>query len=458
MGIKKYVKNACLILLSLATSLVPLTQNVAYAEEITQQPSNWAISELVDAQAMDLLIVDYETTILNKLNEEQLANLVELTDEKLSLLGLEKKDNYSGNLITTDLTRENLLNVLYNELNKYNLPDGFVKKNETAKQFMLDNNIIRGYNDGSLKLEQECTVQEAMILAQRFVNVVYNKLDMASEGLLWKAEKNGNTVYLFGSVHVDRGNIYPFDDTVMDALDSSDVVSFELDFYNKEGLEYLTKAQMYDDGTTLKDNISEELYNNVKKVMNSIGQDESFNVYRPWAIASSLTSLLINDDVDSSKAPLIIDMYIYCKALYEGKDIEEVEGYKYQADLFNSLSKETQEKYLQDTYDSYIDFLNNGNNTSSLIAIDSFVDALKNGDEGKFDEVFGKDSDENSKDELNKMLFDKRDEHMAKYVMNWLDSEGDNTYFLVVGAGHMVGDKGIVQRLKDAGYNVNAVN
>ena len=50
-------------------------------------------------------------------------------------------------------------------------------------------------------------------------------------------------------------------------------------------------------------------------------------------------------------------------------------------------------------------------------------------------------------------LFFKRNEEMANDIKAFLASE--QTYFVVVGAGHLVGEKGIPQLLRNAGYEVN---
>ena len=50
---------------------------------------------------------------------------------------------------------------------------------------------------------------------------------------------------------------------------------------------------------------------------------------------------------------------------------------------------------------------------------------------------------------LHYKLFDSRNNDMTRKVAAMLDSGG--TWFVVVGAGHLVGDTGIVQQLADSG-------
>ena len=65
-----------------------------------------------------------------------------------------------------------------------------------------------------------------------------------------------------------------------------------------------------------------------------------------------------------------------------------------------------------------------------------------------------KDEAAMTEDELNSKLFGERDDNMSAYVKNLLDAQDGTTSLVVVGAGRMIGETGIVQQLLDAGYTV----
>jgi uncharacterized protein YbaP (TraB family) len=54
-------------------------------------------------------------------------------------------------------------------------------------------------------------------------------------------------------------------------------------------------------------------------------------------------------------------------------------------------------------------------------------------------------------------LLDKRNVGMTDKIKGYLTDEGKETYFIVVGAAHFVGEKGIVQLLENEGYTVDKV-
>ena len=63
-----------------------------------------------------------------------------------------------------------------------------------------------------------------------------------------------------------------------------------------------------------------------------------------------------------------------------------------------------------------------------------------------------------SGDELNVKLFTERDPNMIRYAADYLSQGTGNTGILVVGAGHMIGETGVVQGLIDLGYTVELVS
>ena len=50
-----------------------------------------------------------------------------------------------------------------------------------------------------------------------------------------------------------------------------------------------------------------------------------------------------------------------------------------------------------------------------------------------------------------------RDRHMAEKIKSYLADEENKTYFVVVGAGHAVGDTGIIRTLISNGYTVEQI-
>ena len=86
--------------------------------------------------------------------------------------------------------------------------------------------------------------------------------------------------------------------------------------------------------------------------------------------------------------------------------------------------------------------------------MDAMMETWKAGDAAAFEEIFDKAAVLESTDELNSRLFTDRDPNMIEYAAKLLEREGENTFFLAVGAGHMVDPGGIVGGLRALGYTV----
>ena len=176
---------------------------------------------------------------------------------------------------------------------------------------------------------------------------------------------------------------------------------------------------------------------------------------------------------------MAVDLYVNAKAANAGIPIDAVETYAFQGGIFDNLSPEYQETYLasgllmaedvntvdQETRDALVAVLGEeALEPATQEAIQAQVDQIsammetwKNRDVAGFEKIYNKEAILESDDELNSKLFTDRDPGMIQYAADYLSQEGSHTGLMVVGAGHMVGDTGIVQGLIDQGYTVEVV-
>lgn len=452
----------------MAGTLVPVS-----AEETSETAAPfpmWAYGMLADGYAIGLFGDEIYTQHSQEVTQEQVAAMAEVVSEKLALLGVEQREADTEGLVL-DTTRGGVVNALYQAAADYAFPG--VEKGPEA--FMVSVGALCGDGTG-LHLERPCSLVEAATMANSLILSLYDSQNAGSLGLLWKATGNGNTLYLLGSIHTDRNNVYPFHKQLRDIILNSEQVSFELDFNDTQQLMEYAAMQVYSDGTTLADHISPELYQVVINTLGQMGMEEELvSQYKAWALATSLQSLATTDETTGSNA-MAIDLYVNAKAVNAGIDIGAVETYAFQGGIFDSLSPEYQEVYLAssllmmldvDTMDeatkkAITDVLGEDALTADTQAaleeemaqIGIWMDQWKARDTQGFAQAYPKDEVINSDDELNSKLFTDRDPGMIAYADAYLKQNGAHTGLLVVGAGHMIGSGGIVQGLKDLGYTV----
>ncbi len=453
-----------LLTLLLALGLLGSTVPVLAAEEPQAEPiPAWAYGEVADIYAMGLAGDEIYTDHSKPVTQEQLDKMTQVAADKLALLGVEQRSN-AGSFVL-DTTRGGVLNALYMEA----LPYAFADVDAGPVEFLSSLGVVHG--DGAdLALDRPCTLLEAACFADRMILALYDQQNAGSLGLLWKAEGNGNTLYLLGSIHTDRGNLYPFHKQLRDIITGVELAAFELDFNSQEGIDEFTAMQMYSDGTTLKDHIDPEIYQEVVEALVPLGTpEEQVAQFKPWALANTFTALSMLDETSSDNA-MALDLYVSAKASNLGTQVEGIETYAFQGKIFDDLSDEYQETYLAMTLSMYLGMdaaegLSDEEKAEYEAAlkeqdeaVDRWMEQWKTRDTEAFANDYPKDViQSNTTDELNSKLFEGRDPNMIAWADRYLKQEGAHTGLMTVGAGHMIGKTGVVQGLKDLGYTVEVV-
>lgn len=444
-----------------AALLVPAAFAAGMETSAGQQPAPWTYSAIADSYAMGLMDDNYRTYIASPLTQEQLDAMTGVLSAKLAALELpQRAADPAEQALTVDTTRGGVMNALYQECAAYELAG----VEEGAVPFLSGLGVVQG--DGSdLAQARLCTYQEAMVMTQRLILAVYDSRDAGSKGLLWKATNGDNTLYLLGTIHLDRSNVYPLHRSLREALLSADTVAFELDFNDADGVAEFAAMQVYSDGTTLADHISPELYSRVSAALTGLGMEEGqFALYKPWALANSFTVLASLDETTSENA-MAIDMYCNSLASWADIPVEGVETYAFQANIFDTLDPEYLEAYLDGTLTLY-EAAQEGAQPSPEVAAAAEANektmagmfaAWKVRDPEAFTSFYDKNAIINSDDQLSSRLFTGRDPGMIEAAAAYLEQEGQNTVFMAVGAGHMTDPGGIVSGLKALGYTVELV-
>ena len=453
------MKKILSLLLAFGLLTVPVLAEEPQAEPLPA----WAWGEVADSYALGLVGDEIYTDHSKPITQEQLDKMTQVAADKLVLLEVEQRSNAGSFVI--DTTRGGVLNALYMEA----LPYAFADIDAGPVEFLSSLGVVHG--DGAdLALDRPCTLLEAACFANRMILALYDQQNAGSLGLLWKAEGNGNTLYLLGSIHTDRSNLYPFHKQLRDIITSAELAAFELDFNSQEGIDEFTAMQVYSDGTTLKDHIGPELYQEVVEALTPLGTpEEQVASYKPWALANTFTALSMLDETSSDNA-MALDLYVSAKAANLGIATEGIETYAFQGKIFDDLSDEYQENYLAMTLSMYL-----GMDAAEGLSEEEKAEyeaALKEQDEAvgrwmeqwktRDTEAFANDYPKdviqsNTSDELNSKLFEGRDPNMIAWADRYLKQDGAHTGLMTVGAGHMIGKTGVVQGLKDLGYTVEVV-
>ncbi len=322
-------------------------------------------------------------------------------------------------------------------------------EDQDAVKYFEQNGLIRGNGTG-YALDNSCTVQELLVFSRRVYDLLIYAQGMDAKGAFWKVSDEDNTVYLLGSIHATDGSVYPMSKAILDGFADSESLVVEANtlVHNQEEAAYMQQKMMYTDGTTIDKVLSREVYDKYAALMQAAGmQPEVYNVLKPWAAAS--VAMVLNMSTSSIEASMGIDVYFLNLAYMNAKPIVEMEGIKFQTDMFESFTPQLQEMYLASMLEG---------GTESNETLLKMIQSWKVGDmetlEGM---VFGQEAQTDTDREFNEKLFDIRNANMVVKCQEMLTKDTENDYFVVVGAGHMLNDNGIVEELKKLGYTVEQV-
>ena len=260
---------------------------------------------------------------------------------------------------------------------------------------------------------------------------------------LWKVSSPGNTVYLFGSVHLLKASDYPLDKSIEKAFENSSRVFFEinLDAVDEQKVQQLTIAKSrYSGGQTLKDAVSRQTYELARKRMADLGLNiEQFERVKPWFLAITLDVLELQKlGFDQSQG---IDNYFYEKAKRTSKKVDGLETAEYQLNLLGDMPAAMQETLLLQTMTDLDDVQKE---------MASIVELWKSGDADGLDALLLK-SFRDYPDIYKMFVVDRNSNWLPK--IESLIGQKDNV-MIIVGSAHLVGKDGIIAMLKQKGYQI----
>ncbi|MFZ7944633.1 MULTISPECIES: TraB/GumN family protein [Bacillaceae] len=259
------------------------------------------------------------------------------------------------------------------------------------------------------------------------------KLDVAWP--FYKIEKNNHYMYLLGTIHIGKAEMYPFPRKIEQALAKSKFLVTETsasDIMDKKEL-YLLK-----DDETLEDYLSDEAIAILKQRAKEYNLDYSLlQKYQFWFVMGLFLSTGFDDlsseyGVDQKIAELA-ELYHLTPQYLETQN-EQIEAMRkvYTEKDADRVSKQIptfteSKRQLEQLYTEYIQGRQFNHNES----VDEF------------------------EKKQNKILVDDRNKIWVKKFESYISS-GD-IYFVAVGVGHLEGENGILAYFKQNGYDVKKV-
>lgn len=265
-----------------------------------------------------------------------------------------------------------------------------------------------------------------------------------TKSLLWKIEGNGleKPSYLFGTIHLIPRDKFLFNNAMNQAFSSCEKVVFEIDmnvmndFTQMFGL--LSKIRM-PDGITLQDLLSPEDY--------QLFQDKFGEQGLPTMFLESIKPMFLSamgGDITGSQGEMIsYEVELSDKARSLGKSIGGLETIDEQLSVIDSIPLKEQAQMLVDELkktddDQSYDIMVRHYLDQDIEYLNSFINQSAGQQDTKM---------------MNSLLRDRN----IRWIPAMKKLMEEQPTFFAVGAGHLGGKDGVIQLLKNEGYNVKAI-
>ncbi|MGD0864923.1 MAG: TraB/GumN family protein [Rhizomicrobium sp.] len=264
---------------------------------------------------------------------------------------------------------------------------------------------------------------------------------------MWTVHGPKGTAYLLGSIHILPKNVNWQTAYIMQAMKRADTFVFEIPMDKESrdsGMATIRDNALLPLSTSLVSLFNEQMRNDFRRVIELTHADPTYVVYmRPWLAAMDLEGAESGDP--RFVAAEGVDNKVYALAsVRKGVHFRALETYALQSRLLmgdGNLSDEMASLRL-----AFKQILTeHGPNIDALLASWAKGDA-------KALAVFGPESTQMSATDK-KAMFESRNRSWIPEITAMLKER--HTYFITVGAGHLVGTTGVPNLLRAAGYTVD---
>lgn len=267
--------------------------------------------------------------------------------------------------------------------------------------------------------------------------------------LLWKVSDADNAVYLLGSFHLLKPEDYPLSKDIDAAFDDAKTVVFEIEPSSlgaPETAEKFKQAAGYADGRTLSQVLPKAAHERLDKLL-AVGGGSAANVEQvePWAVNLSL--VLGMTQAMGFRQEQGLDATLMQRAAAAQKPVAGLETVDDQINALDSMPMNEQvsglEELLEDPQETLGELL-------------EMHDWWKRGDIAKLDRKLRVEMQQKTPVSYRLINVQRNDQWVPKIEQRLAEPGTDNT-LVVVGAMHLLGPDGVVDKLRAKGYDVERV-
>lgn len=260
---------------------------------------------------------------------------------------------------------------------------------------------------------------------------------------VWKVSKGDSHIYLGGTLHILSKSDYPLPAEFDEAYDNSDLVVFETDIEalsSPETAQLMISKMLYTDGSTIHDHLAKKTVKALEAHLKQRGMSlDQYKILKPAMMSVTLTLIeLKNMGIDTAG----VDSYYSDKATADNKEQLMLETTEQQIDFVANMGADNPDRMLEYTIRDLADLKN---------TMDVMLNAWREGDpetlNAELIDVLAQDYPK-----MHQNLIVNRNNNWLPQLVSYFDT--GEIEFVMVGAGHLVGEVGLLKLLAADGYKV----
>ena len=257
--------------------------------------------------------------------------------------------------------------------------------------------------------------------------------------LLWQVSGKDlkKPSYIFGTFHLLCKDDIRFSEQLKNSVTAADEIYMEMDMDDPSVLLGGLLFMNMKDGKKLKDLYPADEYKKVESYFrDSVGMPMMMmQSIKPYFLVAMLYPKMMNCKNASGIEEELMKM-----AKDNKKEIKGLETMQFQASVFDSIPYEWQAKELLKNIDSFSNY---------KLEFDTMLQEYKNQQLSAMEKLINKS--EFGGEKYDDILLNNRNKNWVGQLKNIMNKE---SVFVAVGAGHLVGEKGLLNLLKKEGYTV----
>jgi uncharacterized protein YbaP (TraB family) len=229
-------------------------------------------------------------------------------------------------------------------------------------------------------------------------------------------------------------------ESVKNKLAESEQIALEIDMDDPQMTKKMMSLASYKDGKTIQNFMSDSDYSRLSIFFkDSLGMNlKMLERFKPVLLYSFILTKMLSCDIKSYEIEFVKE------AQKQKKEVVGLETVEFQMEVFDKMSNEDLAKLL-------MDFVNDFSKSKN-----EFAEMVKNYKQQDTEKLLS-DFKNNSSSVFNGYMADFLDKRNA----NWIDKisaiSKEKSTFYAVGAGHLGGEKGVLNLLKLAGFTVKPI-